>query len=122
VTGAPTGQTGSPWPTSLDFHAGERLLRARFDDGCVFDIAYELLRVESPSAQVQGHGPGQKQAVAGKETVGIVRADPVGRYAVRLVFDDGHDTGLYTWDWLYRLGRDRDALLAAHRARVAGTA
>ena len=104
------------WPVDLAFSASTSTLTIAFDDGATFDIPYELLRVESPSAEVQGHSAAQKRIVRGKADVRVTRAEPVGRYAVRLVFDDGHDSGIYTWDWLHRLGRDRDALMAAHRA------
>jgi DUF971 family protein len=85
----------------FDTHA--RVLRIAFEDGADGAISFETLRVESPSAEVQGHGPGEKRTVTGKERVGIVEARPVGRYAVRIVFDDGHQTGLYTWDYLHDL-------------------
>ncbi len=81
-----------------------RLLKVSFDDGRSFELPFEYLRVNSPSAEVQGHGPGQRVQVVGKENVGIRSVEPVGQYAVRLVFDDGHDTGLYTWNYLYELG------------------
>jgi DUF971 family protein len=109
-----------PWPVELTFQADAKSLLARFDDGVSFTIPYELLRVESPSAEVQGHSAAGKKWVAGKQYVGILRAEPVGRYALRLVFDDGHDSGIYTWDWLYRLGRDQELLLANYR-RAIGT-
>ena len=79
-------------------------MAAAFDDGKRYSIPFETLRVESPSAEVQGHGPGEKRLVTGKENVLVTDAEPVGRYAVRLVFDDGHDSGLFTWDYLYALG------------------
>ncbi|AZU05401.1 hypothetical protein X907_2896 [Glycocaulis alkaliphilus] len=79
-------------------------MRASFDDGAVFDIPYGLLRRESPSAEVQGHGPGQKRAVPHADSVMVTAAEPVGRYAVRLVFDDGHDSGIYAWTLLRALG------------------
>jgi DUF971 family protein len=101
---------------------GARVLSIIFDDGAAFEIAFELLRVESPSAQVQGHSAAQKTLVFDKGDVVIIGAEPVGRYGVKLVFDDGHDTGIYTWDWLYRLGRDQDALMAAYRKAVAAKA
>ncbi|MCE2890869.1 MAG: gamma-butyrobetaine hydroxylase-like domain-containing protein [Hyphomonadaceae bacterium] len=107
-----------PWPVELTFQASAKSLKARFDDGASFDIPYELLRVESPSAEVQGHSSAGKKWVAGKQDIGIKRAEPVGRYALRLIFDDGHDSGIYTWDWLYRLGRDQDDLLAQYRRAV----
>jgi DUF971 family protein len=93
----------SRWPAELTFRRSSRVLAIRWDDGAEDAVAFETLRVESPSAEVQGHGPHDKRTVTGKQTVGVVRAEPVGRYAVRIVFDDGHDTGLYTWDWLARL-------------------
>jgi len=79
-----------------------------FDDGATFELPFEYLRVNSPSAEVQGHGPGQRVTVTGKENVGIRAVEPIGQYAVRLVFDDGHDTGLYTWKYLYELGERRE--------------
>jgi len=88
----------------LRFSKSDRALHVAFDDGQQFDIPFETLRVESPSAEVQGHGPGQKKTVTGKENVLVTAAEPVGRYAVRLVFDDGHDSGIFTWDYLYALG------------------
>ena len=93
-----------PWPVRLTFQTGAKRLRAEFDDGAAFDIPFELLRVESPSAEVQGHGPGQKKTVTGKRDVQVTAAEPVGRYAVRLTFDDGHDSGIYSWDYLRALG------------------
>jgi DUF971 family protein len=107
-----------PWPTELVFARSARALRIAFDDGARFEIPFELLRVESPSAEVRGHGASPLPAIAGKEHVGVIEAAPVGRYAVRIGFDDGHDTGLYSWDFLYELGRDAEARMAAHRARV----
>lgn len=107
-----------PWPVSLEFRAGARQLAIAFDDGAAYEIPFELLRIESPSAEVQGHSAAHKQIVRGKERVLVTAAEPVGRYAVRLIFDDGHNSGLYTWDWLARLGRDRDTLMAEHRARA----
>ena len=92
------------WPVDLLFRGEARALRVTFDDSAVVDIPYETLRVESPSAEVQGHGPGQKRTVTGKETVGVIEAQPVGSYAVRIVFDDGHDTGIYSWAYLRKLG------------------
>ena len=100
----------TPWPTGLKLKKAERILEVSFDDGAHFRLPAELLRVESPSAEVQGHGPSQKKTVPGKANVAIVALEPVGNYAVRIVFDDGHDTGLYTWDTLYRFGRDSDKL------------
>ncbi len=99
-----------PVPTALDYNRSEKLLTISFEDGQSFAIPAELLRVESPSAEVQGHGPSQKVTVAGRRHVAIMDIEPVGHYAVRLVFDDLHDTGLYTWATLYRLGRDQDQI------------
>jgi DUF971 family protein len=103
------------WPTSILVKLASKALAITFDDGHHYDIPFELLRVESPSAQVQGHSAAQKTVVTGKADIGIIRVEPVGRYAVRLVFDDGHDSGIYTWEWLYRLGRDQEALMATYR-------
>jgi DUF971 family protein len=111
-----------PWPTELVFDRAAKLLRISFDDGAAFDIPFELLRVESPSAENKGHGAAPPPPVKGKASVGVVRVDPVGRYAVRVAFDDGHDTGLYSWDLLYELGRDADARLRAYREALASRA
>lgn len=94
----------SPWPERLAFQASAKNLRASFDDGTQFDIPYALLRRESPSAEVQGHGPGQKRPVPHADSVTVTGAEPVGRYAVRLTFDDGHDSGIYSWTFLRTLG------------------
>ena len=94
-------------PTSIKSRTKSRVLEVSFDDGSVFELPYEYLRVYSPSAEVRGHGPGQEQLQLGKHEVGLSKVEPIGNYAVRLVFDDGHDTGLYTWAYLYELGRDR---------------
>lgn len=96
-----------PHPTNIKSRTRSRVLEVSFDDGAVFELPYEYLRVYSPSAEVRGHGPGQEQLQLGKHEVGIRQVEPVGNYAVKLVFDDGHDTGLYTWAYLYELGRDR---------------
>ncbi|MBV8466020.1 MAG: DUF971 domain-containing protein [Burkholderiales bacterium] len=97
---------GSPMPTELTLHAASRKLDIAFDDGARFTLPCEYLRVFSPSAEVRSHG-GPMQTVPGKRQVGIVAIEPVGHYAVKLVFDDGHDSGLYSWDMLYALGRDQ---------------
>lgn len=94
----------SHWPTELRLKQAEKQLEIAFDDGNVFRLPAEYLRVESPSAEVKGHGPGQQQLVYGRATVGIAKIEPVGNYAVRLIFDDGHDTGIYSWNYLYQLG------------------
>jgi DUF971 family protein len=95
-------------PTDIRLDKATQVLEVRFDDGAIFHLPAEYLRVESPSAEVQGHGPGQKQVVAGRRHVGIIGIEPVGNYAVRLRFDDLHDTGIYSWDYLYDLGREQD--------------
>ncbi len=111
-----TDASPRPWPTDLAFDRAAKLLRIAFDDGAKFEIPFELLRVESPSAENKGHGGATKPPpVVGKANVDVRSADPVGRYAVRISFDDGHDTGLYSWDLLYELGRDRDKLFARYR-------
>ena len=91
----------------LRYVSAEHRLEVEFEDGKSFTLPAEYLRVESPSAEVQGHGPGQKQIVSGRRHVGIMQIEPVGNYAVRLCFDDLHDTGLYSWDYLYELGEDQ---------------
>jgi len=106
------------WPTELRLKTAEKLLEIVFDDGSHFRLPAEYLRVESPSAEVQGHGPGQKQVVAGKCNVGIARIEPVGHYAVRLVFDDRHDTGIYSWTYLYTLGVEQARRWPAYLAAL----
>ncbi len=98
------------WPTDIRYDKSRKLLTLVFNDGVTFEFPAELLRVESPSAEVQGHGPGQKQLVAGRRHVGITAIEPVGRYAIRLVFDDLHDTGLYSWRYLRDLGQRQEAI------------
>jgi DUF971 family protein len=92
------------WPTEIRLAKDKRTLRVTFDDGAAFDLAAEYLRVMSPSAEVQGHSPSERKTVAGKSRVEIIGVQPVGNYAVKLVFDDMHDTGIYGWDYLYELG------------------
>ena len=94
-------------PTSLKLRTVSRLLEVTFESGERFELPFEYLRVYSPSAEVRGHGPGQETLQVHKENVVVTKIEPVGHYAVRLIFDDGHDTGLYTWAYLYELGRDR---------------
>ena len=96
-------------PTEIRLRKASRLLVVTFDDGREFSYTFEYLRVHSPSAEVKGHGPGQEVLQTGKENVAITAVEPVGHYAVRLVFDDGHNTGLYTWSYLHELGRDMEA-------------
>ena len=95
-------------PTQIKLHKRSGVLEVHFDDGRQFQLPAEYLRVHSPSAEVRGHGPGQAVLQTGKENVHIEEVEPVGRYAVRLVFDDGHSTGLYSWDFLYELGENQD--------------
>ena len=99
-----------PWPTEIRLRKAEKILEVTFDDGSSFRIPAELLRVESPSAEVQGHGPSQKTLVPGRRHVGILEVEPVGNYAVRLAFDDLHDTGIYTWAYLHHLGRNQERI------------
>ena len=106
------------WPTELRLKQAEKLLEIAFDDGARFRLPAEYLRVESPSAEVQGHGPGQKQVVAGKAGVGIARIEPVGHYAVRLIFEDRHDTGIYSWGYLYQLGVEQARRWPAYLAAL----
>ena len=107
------------FPVSLTVHQQSRMLEIEFDDGNTFRIPFELMRVYSPSAEVQGHGPGQETLQTGKRDVVITDIDPVGHYAVKPTFSDGHDTGLFTWDYLYRLGSQQDALFAQYLERLA---
>lgn len=96
-------------PTEIKLRRQSRVLDVAFDDGQRFELPFEYLRVYSPSAEVRGHGPGQETLQLGKHEVQVVKVDPIGNYAVRLVFNDGHDTGLYTWGYLYELGDTRAA-------------
>ena len=100
--------TSEPWPREIRLKDKGRTLVVSFDAGESFDLSAEYLRVKSPSAEVQGHSPDQRQTVPGKKNVGIIEIIPVGNYAVRLVFDDTHSTGIYSWDYLRDLGRNRD--------------
>jgi DUF971 family protein len=96
------------WPVELRLRRAEKLLEVTFDEGTRFCLPAEYLRVESPSAEVQGHGPGQKTLVHGRAHVGIIGVEPVGNYAVRITFDDLHETGIYTWSYLYQLGVEHE--------------
>jgi DUF971 family protein len=100
--------------TEIRLNKAERMLHVAFDDGSRFALPAEYLRVESPSAEVQGHAPHQKQTLSGKRRVAIVGIEPVGNYAVRLTFDDRHDTGIYSWEYLHELGREQDRRWAAY--------
>ncbi len=105
--------------TELKLRTTSRVLQVTFDSGEIFQLPFEYLRVHSPSAEVKGHGPGQEVLVTGKSGVGIRAIEPVGQYAVKLVFDDGHDTGLFTWKYLHELGRDQVTNWERYQARVA---
>jgi DUF971 family protein len=98
----------SPWPTELRLHKDRKTLAVKFDDGGSFELPAEYLRVRSPSAEVQGHSPAERRVVPGKRDVQILEVHPVGNYAVRLIFDDLHSTGIFTWDYLSELGRNRE--------------
>jgi len=108
-----------PTPTEIRLKQAEKVLEVAFDDGTRFTLPAEYLRVESPSAEVQGHGPGQKVTVPGRRHVGILRVEAVGNYAVRIVFDDLHDTGIYSWPYLYELGVEQAERWAAYEAELA---
>ncbi len=106
------------WPVEIRLKRTEKRLEIDFDNDRTFSLPAELLRVESPSAEVQGHNPAQKQTLAGKRDVGITAVEPVGHYAVRILFDDGHATGIYSWRYLYELGERRDELFADYLRRL----
>lgn len=97
-------------PTEITLHQQSRTLEVAFDDGARYRLSYEFLRVHSPSAEVRGHGPGQEVLQAGKQNVNLLNVEPVGSYALKLIFDDGHDSGLYTWEYLHELGQNQDVM------------
>lgn len=103
-----SGNGSTVWPVELRLKRSEKMLEVTFDDGSRFRLPAEYLRVESPSAEVQGHGPGQKTLVHGRAHVGIIGLEPVGNYAVRITFDDLHDTGIYSWSYLQQLGVEHE--------------
>lgn len=107
-----------PWPVEIRSRRAERVLEIDFEDGSSYSLPAELLRVESPSAEVQGHVPSQKVTPPGKRNVAITAVQPVGHYAVRLVFDDGHDTGIYSWSWLEKLGREQERVWRDYLERL----
>ena len=111
-------QTGSPTPTALTVHSQSRLLEIAFSDGANFKIPFELMRIYSPSAEVQGHGPGQEILQTGKREVNVLELEPIGNYAVKPVFSDGHESGLFTWDYLYQLGADQPRLWDDYNRRL----
>lgn len=111
-------QAGSPTPVALTVHSQSRILEIAFSDGAEFRIPFELMRIYSPSAEVQGHGPGQEILQTGKREVNVVELEPIGNYAVKPVFSDGHESGLFTWDYLYHLGADESRLWDEYKQRL----
>lgn len=111
-----------PWPLELTLSKDRKSLRIEFDDAQSYSLDAEYLRVESPSAEVKGHGPGQEQLVTGKRDVSIQRLEPVGTYAVRIIFSDGHSTGIFTWTYLAELGREHKETWAAYLGKLAAAA
>ena len=102
--------SNNPKPTDINLHQASHVLEVSFNDGSNFNLPTEYLRVYSPSAEVQGHGPGEEKLQIGKQDVNIERIEQVGNYAIQLFFDDNHDTGIYSWDTLYRLGKEQETL------------
>jgi DUF971 family protein len=111
-------QSGAPTPQSITVHSQSKVLEVSFSDGAEFRIPFELMRVYSPSAEVAGHGPGQEVLQTGKRDVELAGLEPVGNYAVQPAFSDGHDTGIFSWDYLYFLGSQQDQLWADYTARL----
>jgi DUF971 family protein len=122
AAGSPAGpapaEGGAPAPTEIKLHQKSRVMEIAFADGRTFRLSYEFLRVHSPSAEVRGHGPGQEVLQTGKRGVEIRSLEPVGSYAVQPAFSDGHATGIYSWDYLYHLGENQDAMWAEYLARL----
>ena len=110
--------TQDVWPTEIRLLADKRVLAVAFDDGQHVEVPAELLRVESPSAEVQGHGPSERKLIAGKRNVRILRVDPVGNYAVRLIFDDGHSSGIFSWPFLLDMGQRQVEIMRDYEARL----
>jgi DUF971 family protein len=108
----------TPIPTEIKLHKQSKLLEIAFDDGRRFSLPFEYLRVFSPSAEVRGHGPGQEVLQVGKKYVDITHIEPVGQYAVCLFFDDGHNSGIYSWDYFYDLGVNQERYWQAYLARL----
>jgi DUF971 family protein len=111
-------QAGAPTPTALTLHNQSRILEIAFSDGAQFRIPFELMRVYSPSAEVQGHGPGQEVLQTGKREVNVVELEPIGNYAVKPVFSDGHESGIFSWDYLYFLGSEQSRLWDDYTRRL----
>ena len=110
---------GQPWPEEIHYDSARRTLSVRFDDGETREYPAEYLRVESPSAELKGHSPGQRQWIGGKKPVGISNIEPVGNYAIRITFDDGHDTGIFSWAYLLELDRDREEIWQRYLDEIA---
>lgn len=108
----------TPIPTEIKLHQASRILEVAFDNGSSFRLPYEFLRVYSPSAEVRGHGPGQEVLQTGKKDVDLVDLQPIGQYAVKLIFSDGHDTGIYSWDLLYNMGTHQEAMWLDYLGRL----
>ena len=111
-------QAGAPSPTALTVHSQSHVLEMAFSDGAKFSIPFELMRVYSPSAEVQGHGPGQEVLQTGKREVTILELEPTGNYAVKPVFSDGHESGIFSWDYLYYLGSEQNRLWDDYNRRL----
>jgi DUF971 family protein len=111
-------QADLPTPTALTVHGTSRLLEVVFSDGAAFSVPFELMRVYSPSAEVQGHGPGQEVLQTGKREVGVLALEPIGNYAVKPVFSDGHESGLFSWEYLYHLGVNQAQLWSDYNRRL----
>jgi DUF971 family protein len=116
----PQAVTDMPTPTEIILHQKSKMLELAFDDDVRFQLPFEFLRVMSPSAEVRGHGPGQEVLQSGKRDVILKEIEPVGSYAIKLVFDDGHDSGLYTWEYLHELGQNQDALWQDYLKQLEG--
>src|SRR5262245_41407894 len=110
----------TPWPTELRLRKDGKALTIAFDNGETFELSAEYLRVRSPSAEVQGHSPSERKTVAGKQNVGIIKVEPIGNYAVKLIFDDMHSTGIYSWEYFLSLGRNREANWQDYLDELAG--
>ena len=107
-----------PRPKEIRLKTAEKILEVDFNNGMGFALPAEFLRVESPSAEVKGHKPGQETLVTGRRHVGIMKVEPVGKYAIKLVFDDLHDSGIYSWDYLYKLGKNQDSLWGVYLEKI----
>lgn len=114
----PPSPTSTPNPTAITLHAQSKVLEVSFDDGASFRLPFELMRVYSPSAEVRGHGQGQEVLQTGKRGVDVVDLEPVGQYAIKPTFSDGHDSGLFSWEYLYFLGQEQHKLWADYEARL----